>query len=166
MRCAVATIRGAAYSVPATDLLGGARTGVPDRGAYELGGGGGDPPRADRGRAGGRAASVAVEQSAAQGLAPRGPLDVEGAEVGREVPVGPAQAEALGLRAHERGPRRAVGHRRVRDGAELAEEQRQPPGPRPRRGALEVGAHPRALGGGAPRGPEPAVCAVDPARAL
>jgi hypothetical protein len=41
---AVATIRGAAYSVPATDLLGGARTGAPDRGAYELGGGVGDPP--------------------------------------------------------------------------------------------------------------------------
>src|SRR3954447_4353221 len=147
MRCAVATIRGAAYSVPATDLLGGARTGVPDRGAYELGGGGGDPPRADRGRAGGRAASVAVEQRAAQGLAPRGPLDVEGAEVGREVPVGPAQAEALGLRAHERGPRRAVGHRRAGDGAELAEEQREPAGPaRTRRRARGRRAPARAPG--------------------
>ena len=41
---AVATIRGAAYRVPATDLLGGARTGRPDRGAYELGGAVGDPP--------------------------------------------------------------------------------------------------------------------------
>jgi hypothetical protein len=40
----VATIRGAACRVPATDQLGGTRAGVPDRGAYELGGGVGDPP--------------------------------------------------------------------------------------------------------------------------
>jgi parallel beta helix pectate lyase-like protein len=39
----VATVRGVAYSVPATDLLGTARTGAHDRGAYELGGFG-DPP--------------------------------------------------------------------------------------------------------------------------
>ena len=41
---AVATIRGAAYSLPATDLVGGARTGVHDRGAYELGATPADPP--------------------------------------------------------------------------------------------------------------------------
>jgi hypothetical protein len=39
----VASIRGAAYSLPATDLFGGARTALPDRGAYELGGAIGDP---------------------------------------------------------------------------------------------------------------------------
>jgi hypothetical protein len=39
----VATIRGAAYSLPATDLLGAARAGAADRGAYELGSFG-DPP--------------------------------------------------------------------------------------------------------------------------
>ncbi len=33
----VATIRGLGYSLPATDLLGGTRTGAHDRGAYELG---------------------------------------------------------------------------------------------------------------------------------
>ena len=33
----VATIRGLGYSLPATDLLGGTRTGPHDRGAYELG---------------------------------------------------------------------------------------------------------------------------------
>jgi hypothetical protein len=33
----VATIRGLGYTLPATDLLGGARTGAHDRGAYELG---------------------------------------------------------------------------------------------------------------------------------
>ena len=43
---AVATIRGAAYSLPATDLLGGARTGAHDRGAYELGATPADPPPA------------------------------------------------------------------------------------------------------------------------
>ena len=43
---AVATIRGAAYSLPAADLLGGARTGVHDRGAYELGATPADPPPA------------------------------------------------------------------------------------------------------------------------
>ena len=43
---AIATIRGAAYRLPATDLLGGARTGVHDRGAYELGATPADPPPA------------------------------------------------------------------------------------------------------------------------
>jgi outer membrane biosynthesis protein TonB len=43
---AVATIRGAAYSLPATDLLGAARTGVHDRGAYELGAAPADSPPA------------------------------------------------------------------------------------------------------------------------
>jgi len=40
---AIATIRGAAYSLPAGDLLGGARTGMHDRGAYELGARPADP---------------------------------------------------------------------------------------------------------------------------
>ena len=50
----VATIRGLAYTLPATDLLGGTRTGAHDRGAYELGATpaapappGADPPDAD-----------------------------------------------------------------------------------------------------------------------
>ncbi|MEA2382691.1 MAG: hypothetical protein QOH72_2662 [Solirubrobacteraceae bacterium] len=41
---AVATIRGAPYSLPATDLFGAARAPLHDRGAYELGGAVGDPP--------------------------------------------------------------------------------------------------------------------------